>query len=769
MVAALLILPGLGSFGFWDPWELGLADRARDILRTGKLADATAGGRFTAEPPLDHFLSALGMNVFGTSELGARLLHAFFALVAVFAVYRGGAGLFRPRAGFLGAVALVTMPLFLLQARQLTTDVALVAGLALALAGLGRFSWPASGRRAFGDLALGVLGLVIGLFAGGALLGVALPCLAVSGAIAAGWGLRAHPAESPGAAVLTAAGTGPDIPEGKSFGAALTGGGRAGGKVLLGAIALVGVGTLILTLTTANVAGKYSLWLGGVPRSGTPSQMFEYLIRQLGFGLFPWSAVAVFALGRPLVRLGGGGEQDGGRLAFGQLYLLVFAAFGFALSTVFVLMTGDARFPALAAIALAIGVFLDEALEGERSEPVLGLLIATGTMVIARDFFLNPEELVSVHLFGTKVKWPPTLGVGYVFLAAGLLVGGGIYTGLSTRGRALGRVAPRDLGAAARPWQRRLERLVVELGRWGVQAAVVTAVLFAAFLAHFIVPQLSRHLSFKPVLESFARFAKGDEEIGKYRVEGHGTAFYSKRPLLEIPTQDRLIEFLRQPKRAFCLVSADDLAALDAAFKLASLAYHVVDASSSRFLLLSNRLGQGESEQNPLKKDVWMAPRPPVATPIPGTTQLRYEWQGQPPWQWRVSAQATFQDSIELVGADFPESIRRPGKIPLTLYFRVNARPPAGFKIFVHFDAPNEPRVLGDHSPLGGAFPTAYWLPGEYIRDHHEVDVPLMTTPAGTYTLLIGFWPGGEGKRLKITAGSNDGADRARIGTIEIR
>jgi hypothetical protein len=99
----------------------------------------------------------------------------------------------------------------------------------------------------------------------------------------------------------------------------------------------------------------------------------------------------------------------------------------------------------------------------------------------------------------------------------------------------------------------------------------------------------------------------------------------------------------------------------------------------------------------------------------------------------------------------------------------VHARPPAGYMIFGHFDAPGEPRLLGDHPAVGGAFPTTYWLPGEYIRDHHEVDVPLMTTPAGNYTVLVGFWPGGEGKRLKITAGNNDGADRARLGVIEIR
>jgi hypothetical protein len=33
----------------------------------------------------------------------------------------------------------------------------------------------------------------------------------------------------------------------------------------------------------------------------------------------------------------------------------------------------------------------------------------------------------------------------------------------------------------------------------------------------------------------------------------------------------------------------------------------------------------------------------------------------------------------------------------------------------------------------------------------------------------MGFWPGGEGKRLKVTKGQSDGGDRVRLGTIEIK
>ena len=115
-------------------------------------------------------------------------------------------------------------------------------------------------------------------------------------------------------------------------------------------------------------------------------------------------------------------------------------------------------------------------------------------------------------------------------------------------------------------------------------------------------PPLSTHLSFKPVLESYAKFARPGDKIGKYRIEGHGSTFYSKQTMVELPNQDRVVAFLRDPERVFAMVPTDELAALDAAFKQAKVAYHVVDASSSRFLLLTNRLDGGQADQNPLRE-----------------------------------------------------------------------------------------------------------------------------------------------------------------------
>jgi 4-amino-4-deoxy-L-arabinose transferase-like glycosyltransferase len=767
LFAVVLVLPRLGSFGFWDPWELKIAEHARDMAQSSSLFDVTVEKRFTAEPPLDLVLSAIGMRVFSVGEFGGRIGNGLCAILAILAVYWAGLGLFRRRAAVLSALALGSFPLFTLESRQLISDMPLIAGLALALGGLGRYAWPADGVRRLRDLAVGAVGLLMGLLSGGALLGITLPALAIAGALLVGYGLR--PRASEGTA-LCAAGIGPDVPADASFGQGLF---RKSGWMALLAVAVLGVVVFIWTFAAGNVAGKFSLLLGGVPKSAIPTTTFEFFVKQLGFGLFPWSALAVFALGRPLIRLGGGGEPDGDRLAFSQLYLLLFAAFGFGLSSLFVIMTGEARFVALAPIALAIGSLLDEALEGERAEPVLGLLVATGTMVVARDFVLEPSELVSVHTLA-KVTWPTVIKMGPAFMAFGVLFAAGIYAGFATRGRALGRVALRDLGTAG-TWRRRIEGAVVEAGRWGIQAAVAAAVVFALMVGLHLVPTLSKHMSFKPLLESYTKFASHGERIGRYKVEAQGAGFYSHKEMTDLGSLDRVADFLRSPDRVFALVPAAEKGAIDAALRGARVDYFVVDASSSRFMLISNRLDAGEKDQNPLKKDVWMAPQlPRMASVEPATpgaeATVKSEWPEQPaPWKWRIPMHTMFEDAIELVGADFPPTMRRPGTLPLTLYFRVHKKPKPGFRIFAHFDAPNEPRLLGDHALLNGTFPTDYWLPGEYIRDTFDVEVPLMTTPAGRYTVLIGFWPGGEGKRLKITSGPNDGADRTQLGFIEIK
>lgn len=757
--ATLLCLTRLGAFGLWDPWELKIAERARQMADAGTLLDPTAGKGLSDAPVVAPFLQALGVKLLGPTELGVRLFGALAAIGALMATYWAGTGLFRRRAALLAVLTLGSTATFALSARQLVSNMPLIAALALALGGLGRFAWPWDGRRRWSHAAVGLGALLLGYGAGGALIGVALPVLALAATLLVCARLPVRDAQTmaapetgitDGTDVLAAPGAGPHVVAGRSFGTS-TLHPRAYASWFFVLLALAGL-ALVVAALSGFVAGRYSPLLGGVPRGGPPAHTFEQLIRELGFGLFPWSAVAFFALGRPLIRL----DEDEAlrthsRLVFGQTYLLVFAAFGYAMSTALVWTLGEARYVALAAIGLALGVFLDEALEGSRSEPVAGLLMAVGTVIVGRDFLLSPEDLASVHLLGERAKWPPAVFAGPIVLAIGVLVALGVYTGLATRGKALGKLPPRE-GAAGPAWFRKLEAGIVKAGRYGLQGAVALSVLFAFWLTQIVVPQLSRHFSFKPVMESYARYATGNEKIGRYRVEARATSFYGARTMTELGTLDQVVAFLRDPARVFALVASEELAALDAAMKQANLPYFAVDASSSRFLLVSNQLKAGEADHNPLKKNVWTGKEGEA-----------------PPWSWRVPLSATFADAIELVGANYPESIRRPGKITLELFFKVRARPPAGYKIFVHVDGPATPRLIGDHDPVAKTFPTAHWLPGEYIRDVVDIDAPLMTTPAGSYQIFVGFWPGGDGRRLKVTQGPNDGADRVRVGPLEIR
>src|SRR5262245_18244199 len=87
LFALVICLPRLGSFGFWDPRELKIADQVREVARSGHLVDPTVHGRYAATKPLAFLLAALGLRIFGTSELGARLPFALCAIGALMAVY----------------------------------------------------------------------------------------------------------------------------------------------------------------------------------------------------------------------------------------------------------------------------------------------------------------------------------------------------------------------------------------------------------------------------------------------------------------------------------------------------------------------------------------------------------------------------------------------------------------------------------------------------------------------------------------------------------
>jgi hypothetical protein len=481
---------------------------------------------------------------------------------------------------------------------------------------------------------------------------------------------------------------------------------------IVGWLSLVVASAVAASALWSFEAGKYSALLGGVAHLPTWVG-FDTTVRAAGFGLYPFVGAVPFALGAVLrsQREERGGED---RSRGAGLFVLAASSLGFLATTLSADLAIDFGFVALAAPALAIGMLLDQLLDGE-ARPILGICIGAGTALVARDLYLNPELVAGVHVT-EGLKWPIELRYGQALLAFGLGFGAMV------------------AAALACPWRR-----VRELGLLGLGVAGLAT---AGFLAFRATPQLSKHLSFKSIFDRYHALATNKEPLAGLFVSGHGVNYYAGGRLEQLSGYDALATFLKRGC-TYALVPNDQLGAIDQALTSKSVDYKVADATSSRFLLLT--ACPGVPDENPLRRFVSQS------APKPGR-----------------AVTASFEDKLELIGADFPDqaSRARDGKFPLAMHFRVKALIPGAYKVFVHVDSPAS-RVIGDHVPVEGKLPTNYWSAGRYVTDLYDIEIPLMTTTPGVYTIWAGFFLGD--KRLKVLSGPQDGADRVNLGTITIR
>lgn len=684
LLGALLFLPLLGSFGLWDPHEVRIADLAKEAMASG--AGPTSPGRIAIQrPPLTLWLIGVGFRVLGVGELGGRLPIALTALLALLGCYYVGTALVRRRTALLGTVALLTMPAFLLGARQLVTSAPPILASTLAVGGWMHALWPRdrAARGRLGHAALGLLGLVLGHLAGGSLLGLAVPLAALAAAAWLG-----------------------DMNDGDN------------GTVRRFTRVILPLAAIAITLAAAWIkVGQYSPLLGGVRRVGPHAVVFVTVIRDFGFAAFPW--VALLPLGLMSSTQAGAGAVDAARRErLGRLTLIAWLGasyFGAMLQTSWV---GEVPFPGLAAMALLGADILDCALAEPRSLGHAGFAVFVGALILAHDLAEGPEHYAGAHIVGT-LTWPPLESPRVVLTAVGIVWG--VLVGL-----ALG-LRP----SAA--WRQKLALVAYGL-----------TLVNALGTVYWLVPVLSQHLSSKGLFSRYQALGGTDGELGQYRAAGKGIDYYFRGKASDLTTLDQAFAFLGKPRRTFVVTPAEELPAIDQYAKTHSQPYLVIDDTNSRFLLLSNRLGPGEQDRNPLRRLV--------------VREL-----ARPP---QHAVHADFEDKVELVGYDLPNAIDRGREFTITLYYKVKAPLNAGYKVFVHFDGPGH-RVNGDHVPLDGKFPTSNWVPGFYIIDEHRMTAERTGTPDGVFKIYTGFWLGSQ--RLQVKSGPNDGENRVPIGTVVVR
>lgn len=536
---------------------------------------------------------------------------------------------------------------------------------------------------------------------------------------------------------------------------------------------------------------------------------FAMWVRQLGFTLVPWVALVPLGIGylARSTRL----EDDEGKPRLdltstresAKRLLLVWAFFGAAAVAV-ASAWGHYYFAAYLPLLAGVGLMLGDADFWKMARLhsllayLMGFVAIATTLMLGKDLERFPARFMEAYLgFQEDLDLPKDFGYGKTLKAlkyGWMLLMASFFFGLVTwvaltahsiktlperlrkwrerRGAEDAVAADEEMSplrrralqkeeyrAKSTPWAA-LARLVELPSTWGALVAVAGIATAGVFLFSF-APSLSAHLSQRGIFQTYTEHADEGEQLYRYNVSVGDSSVY----LGDVESISRSQAFMQKfdaDERFFVVIPRTRLAALNYEIRQRfGRDLPVLDASSSRLLLASNQLEEGEEQKNFIGDAIVDNPEE-FEPAIP----LKFAQNGR-------IVNAAFDNRLEMIGWDIdrkPEDGTFPTykwgeKAKLTFYFRVKKRVPGQQKIFMHVDYPGS-RIHGDHDPIGGDFPTNYWLPGDIVKDEYELNIDSYSSP-GVYTIWMGFYRGND--RMKVTPSqAHDGQNRMLVGKIRV-
>ncbi|MEZ4326069.1 MAG: glycosyltransferase family 39 protein [Polyangiales bacterium] len=820
-----LLVVGLSWSGIWDPWEIDVAEVARSWSEgTGAHVDGS---------PLGPWLTSLAFESLGVREWSGRLPLALAGLMTLGLVFllgrlAGGRGV-----GVLAVVVCATSPLFLLNSRMMlgaSPHFALQTLVALACA----YAVFAEHRTETSRwVATGAAMVAVGLatWGSGALLGPLPPLLGVC------------------AATLLDPTTRKRVTDVVPFW-----------------VVAAGMSALVWQAIRAD-APEYSVWLGGGARGGEPPT-FEREVERLFHNFAPWSALVIPALGVLLARMSAAGEDDveesrgldEGVLATAAatenetgaiepakgdvaevasttagttgllgpsstvvtpgftVFLIIWLATSYAVTTLFASRYGSAPLYAVAAVSVAVAITLADLHRSGRSEWLLAALAVLFTALVIRDYAMFPGSPVTgvpgtrpsvpEEGFDARVPWGVVCAV-FALGAALTFLGGRPWPEPSIANiRAFAR-RQWQTGAAAKTWWSllallgvgivvfgvlvfvipdRLNSLAVRIGRYLLLLPPVLAALlyvvprafnlfarrpalrllptvlaglcFGAYFAFGYIPELSRHLSPRDVFETYNALRGPDEVLGEYQVGGRAGSYYTDGEVEPIRDVPGIVRFLTgaDTARTWAVFPSAQLVDVDLQFRRERGEHlFVADARNARIILATNRPIEGRENQNLL------------------ATSVVRELPREPQHVLNVR----FGQKIELIGYDLElpggTTVGPSQSFAVTWYWRALTSNIGGYKIFLHIDGHGQ-RLNGDHDPVSEHYPVSRWQEGDIVIDRQELDVAANYPPGG-YSMWIGFFAGNhrlELRDLGVCSGRvrercKDSANRLNAGTLHVR
>jgi hypothetical protein len=106
--------------------------------------------------------------------------------------------------------------------------------------------------------------------------------------------------------------------------------------------------------------------------------------------------------------------------------------------------------------------------------------------------------------------------------------------------------------------------------------------------------------------------------------------------------------------------------------------------------------------------------------------------------------------------------------LELTLYWQARARPDRNYTVFNHLlDDAGQIRGQLDSPPVGEAWRTETWVPGEIVIERRTIPVEV-DAPSGTYHLIVGLYDPDTVQRLPVTLPGGALTDAIPLGEVEI-
>ncbi|HMI91838.1 MAG TPA: glycosyltransferase family 39 protein [Polyangiales bacterium] len=768
MVAALL-LARLSQFGIWDPSEIEIADLARRLAEGAKVVI----------PHWGPWLVSQGFKVLGVHEWSGRLPMALGGVATALLSYALVRRFSDQRAALYALAIAGTSPMLVLNARTMLGEAPTLA-LQAALVACGAyavFGEHSSVRARIGwMLGMAALG-VIAVAARGALLGALPGLLALTGAALLDGKLSVRSEDRAGR-VLTS---------------------------------ILSIATALLALQVALRAfadgAAPDPWLGGQPIGGEPPG-FDAVIERVFHAFAPWSALAPLALAHLTAASAGEGAAARNERRL-RLIAILWLGASYAALTLFLSRYGRtaATIP-VTALAVAVALFLREVERTRSAHWPAAMGAALLAALLVRDYALYPAsplhalplaEFSLPEVFNPALAWSIALGgfgacavvalisepsaaraldlrAPYRWLAeqwrrgfgyklwlvalAAALVALLVFSALSwftvpgVRLSTLGRKLGRALGFV--PFALPVIVAAVQLALRGADALggarcvplLIAGIGVGGYTAQGFMPELSGHFSPREVYETYNALAAPSEPLIEYRVGARTAAYYAKGNAVEVDSQTALLTELARDKRSWVVFPAEELGAIDRAFRGRTHRHlFVADGRSAKVTLATNLPIRGRDDQNAISAS--------VRREAPATIQF--------------PTQANFEDRVALLGYDLVlphEGYVGAGEhFEIIWYFKVIKATPGAHRIFVHVDD-NTMRIHGDHDPVDGHYPVRMWDVGDVIVDRHKLEVPA-SYPGGDYTIYMGFYSGDT--RLLVKEGPKDDANRVRAGVLRIR